>query len=460
MLYASRTLTVVDRRTDTLSTTASLFDESTDATGPLAHRMRPRMLDEFLGQPQLLGKGKPLRLAIERGTIGSMVFWGPPGCGKTTLAKLLAQYTDKTFEIFSAVTEGVPRVREIIKEAKERRDWEGHGTILFCDEIHRFNKAQQDAFLPSVEQGVITLIGATTENPSFELNSALLSRLRVFVLEPLDDDAIRRIIERGWARLVTDHERNLVLDDDALALLIQHGGGDARRTLNSIEALFDHFAAQPDVEIVAAEALRAALEKRLPRYDKNAEEHFNLISALHKAVRGSDVEGALYWFARMIEGGEDPRYIARRMVRMASEDIGLADPRGLTIALAAKDAYEFLGSPEGELALVEALIFLASAPKSNRAYVAYNKALAAARSYPDEPVPMHIRNAPTPLMSKLGYSKGYRYDHDEAGHAAGQEYLPEALRGETWYEPSTHGLEKNIAERLAWWKEQRRAARK
>jgi putative ATPase len=419
--------------------------------------MRPRTLDEFLGQPRLLGDGKPLRRAIERGSIGSMVFWGPPGCGKTTLAKLLAQHTDKAFEIFSAVTQGVPRVREIIQQARERRDREGRGTILFCDEIHRFNKAQQDAFLPSVEQGVITLIGATTENPSFELNSALLSRLRVFVLESLDDDAIRLIIERGWAQLVIDHERKLALDDEAIALLIQHGGGDARRTLNSIEALFDHFAAQSEVEIIAADALRAALEKRLPRYDKNAEEHFNLISALHKAVRGSDVEGALYWFARMIEGGEDPLYIARRIVRMACEDIGLADPRGLTLALAAKDAYGFLGSPEGELALVEALIFLASAPKSNRAYVAYDKALAAARSHPDEPVPMHIRNAPTRLMGKLGYGKGYRYDHDEAGHAAGQEYLPEALRGETWYEPSTQGLEKHIAERLAWWKAQKRA---
>jgi len=438
----------------------TLFDETVDESGPLAHRLRPRTLDEFLGQEHLLGPGKALRSAIERGVIGSMVLWGPPGCGKTTLARLLAQHTDKAFEIFSAVTEGVPRVREIIKEAKARQSSESRGTILFCDEIHRFNKAQQDAFLPSVEEGVITLIGATTENPSFELNSALLSRLRVFVLQPLSDTDLRAIIDRAWEYLNEESGHSLTLAESGSDVLVRHGGGDARRTLNTIEAVFDHFAAESTEAAIDADAVTAVLERKLPRYDKNAEEHFNLISALHKSVRGSDVEAALYWFARMIEGGEDPLYIARRVVRMASEDIGLADPRALTVALAAKETYEFLGSPEGELAIVEALIFLATAPKSNRAYQAWGRALAAAREHPDEPVPLHIRNAPTRLMRDIGYGKGYRYDHDEGGFAAGQEYLPEILRGSTWYEPGSQGFEKNIAERIKWWTEMKRSVGK
>jgi putative ATPase len=436
----------------TLTSERSLFDDAAGDAGPLAHRLRPRSLEEFLGQRHLLGEGKPLRSAIERGEVRSMVFWGPPGCGKTTLAMLLARHTDKAFEVFSAVTEGVPRVREIIKEAKRRRDERGRGTILFCDEIHRFNKAQQDAFLPSVEEGIITLIGATTENPSFELNSALLSRLRVFVLEPLDDGDIRTLIGRAWSGLRADNPSAELgdLEDPAIDLLVRHSEGDARRALNAIEAIWDHAASGESAPALSADAVAEILERKLPRYDKSGEQHFNLISALHKAVRGSDVEGALYWFARMIDGGEDPRYIARRVARMASEDIGLADPRALTMALAAKDAYEFLGSPEGELAIAEALIFLASAPKSNRAYVAWSKAQAAARESSHEPVPLHIRNAPTRLMSELGYGKGYRYDHDEGGLAAGQEYLPEPLRGSKWYEPTADGFEKNIAERLKW----------
>ena len=420
--------------------------------------MRPEKLETFLGQAHLLGPSKPLRETIERGAVGSMVFWGPPGSGKTTLARLVANYTDRAFELFSAVTEGVPRVREIIKEAKQRQDVEGRGTILFCDEIHRFNKAQQDAFLPWVEEGVITLIGATTENPSFELNSALLSRLRVFVLEPLESEHIGSIIQNAWTTLSGDRPNTaskIDLDDDALELLVRHADGDARRALNATEAVWEHVTAleAPPAEPVSADLIESVLERRLARYDKGGEEHFNLISALHKAVRGSDVEGALYWLARMIDGGEDPMYLSRRVVRMASEDIGLADPRALQLALAAKDAYHFLGSPEGELALVEAVIFLASAPKSNRVYEAWGRAQQAAREYPAERVPKHIRNAPTQLMKEHGYGEGYRYDHAEGGHAAGQSYLPEALKGVTWYEPTDQGFEKTVAERLAWWRQ-------
>ena len=432
----------------------------TEPGAPLAERMRPRRLEEFVGQEHLLGPGKPLREAIERGTVGSLVFWGPPGCGKTTLARLIAEHTDKAFEIFSAVTEGVPRVREIIREARARRESEGRGTILFCDEIHRFNKAQQDAFLPSVEAGVITLIGATTENPSFELNSALLSRLRVFVLEPLDEAAIRTIVERALARLAAEADKEApAFSPAALEVLARHADGDGRRALNATEAVWQHLIARepPVEEPVSAELVQSVLERRVAFYDKGGEQHYNVISALHKAVRGSDVEGALYWFARMIEGGEDPLYIARRLVRMAVEDIGLADPRALTLTIAAKDAYHFLGSPEGELALVEAVIFLATAPKSNAAYAAWGHAQQAAREHPAEPVPLHIRNAPTRLMKGLGYGKGYRYDHAEGGHAAGQEYLPEPLRGAEWYRPAGAGFEKTIAERLDWWKKRRRS---
>jgi len=441
-----------------VTTELSLFpnEPSKEATAagvtPLAYRLRPETLDEFLGHEQLLGPGKPLRAAIESGSVSSMVLWGPPGCGKTTLARLLARYTDKEFVNFSAVTEGVPRVREIIREAEQRRRVEGRGTILFCDEIHRFNRAQQDAFLPSVEAGVITLIGATTENPSFELNSALLSRLRVFVLEPLSADAIRAIVSRGWRKLAPEGQEPPPLADDALDLLVRHADGDARRALNATEALYGDVArtkrgAQP----VTAAQVTAVLERRIAQYDKSGEQHYNLISALHKAVRGSDVEGALYWFARMVEGGEDVLYIARRVVRMATEDIGLADPRALSITLAAKDAYDFLGSPEGELAIAEAIVYLAAAPKSNKVYGAWGAAQQAARDYPAEPVPLHIRNAPTGLMKDLGYGRDYRYDHAEGGYAAGQEYLPDALRGAKWYEPTDVGYEKTLAERLAWW---------
>jgi putative ATPase len=425
---------------------------------PLAHRLRPDSFDDFLGQEKLLGPGKPLRSAIEQGAISSMVLWGPPGCGKTTLARLLARYTDKEFVTFSAVTEGVPRVREIIREAEQRRLVEGRGTILFCDEIHRFNRAQQDAFLPSVEAGVITLVGATTENPSFELNSALLSRLRVFVLEPLGPEALAAIVVRAQRQLESENANVPALSPEAIELLVRHADGDARRALNATEAVLGHLSrAHRPATPATADEVAAVLERRIAQYDKAGEQHYNLISALHKAVRGSDPDAALYWFARMVEGGEDVLYIARRVVRMAVEDIGLADPRGLSVALAAKDAYHFLGSPEGELALAEAIVYLAAAPKSNGVYGAWGAALAAAREHPAAPVPLHIRNAPTKLMKEIGYGEGYRYDHAEGGHAAGQEYLPDVLRGTRWYEPADSGYEKTIAERLAWWRQHKNA---
>ena len=431
----------------------SLFPGPPHEAQPLAHRMRPASLDAFLGQEHLLGPGKPLRDAIERGAVGSMVFWGPPGSGKTTLALLIANYTNRHFETFSAVTEGVPRVREIIREAKQRLDREGRGTILFCDEIHRFNKAQQDAFLPHVEEGVITLIGATTENPSFELNSALLSRLRVFLLEPLSIAHLRAIAGGAARALAAEAGSKLELGPEALDLLAVHADGDARRALNAVEAVWSHVSALDPAPAspITAELAASVLERRVARFDKSGEEHFNQISALHKAVRGSDVEGALYWLARMLAGGEDPMYLVRRLVRMAAEDIGLADPRALSLTLAAKDAYHFLGSPEGELAIAEAAVYLATAPKSNRVYEAWSAARAAAEEHPAAPVPLHIRNAPTRLMKEIGYGKGYRYDHAEGGHAAGQRYLPDALAGARWYRPTDFGYEKTLAERLEWW---------
>ncbi len=443
---------------------SSLFESP--GRRPLADRLRPSTLDEFAGQTHLVGEGRPLRDAILRGDVGNVILWGPPGTGKTTLAWIIAQLTNKQFEPFSAVTEGVARVRQIIKEAEARLVREGRGTILFCDEIHRFNKAQQDAFLPWVENGTIALIGATTENPSFELTSALLSRCQVHVLEPLGSDDLRVICER----CAESCEREI--EEEAMDALIRWADGDARRAINVLETAFEmpgtgDGGPGTDSETpltahrlpLTVEDVEAVLSRRVPRYDKGGEEHYNVVSALHKAVRGSDVEGALYWLARMIAGGEDPLYVARRLVRMATEDVGLADPRALSVTLAAKEAYHFLGSPEGELALAEAAVYLATAPKSNRVYAAWAAARRAADEHPAERVPLHIRNAPTKLMKDLGYGEAYRYDHSEPdGKAVGQTYLPESLAGVKWYDPSDVGYEKTVGERIAWWERMKDAA--
>ena len=418
-------------------------------TRPLAARMRPATLDEFVGQEHLLGSGKPLRDAIERGTPGSMIFWGPPGSGKTTLAHLVASTTARVFVPFSAVTEGVPRIREIVTEARDRLESGGEQTILFVDEIHRLNKAQQDSLLPPAEDGTITLIGATTENPSFEVIGALLSRTRVFVLRPLSAEDIERLLRRA----LEDTERGLgsfrlVLDPEALSMMAIEADGDARRALTVLEAAAAHVG---EGGRITSEIAREAMQKRFARYDKAGEEHFNLLSAYHKSLRGSDPQAALYWMARMLDGGEDPMTLFRRAIAMAAEDVGLADPNALIVAVAARDAFHMLGPPEGYLPLAEMTIYLATAPKSNSAKVALGAALDAAKETPAAPVPLHIRNAATPLMKELGYHKGYQYAHDSPDAYLPQEYLPDELRGATFYRPGSFGHEKRIAERLEWW---------
>jgi putative ATPase len=424
----------------------SLF--SSRVPEPLAARLRPRTLDEYLGQQHLLAPGMPLREALARGIVDSMVFWGPPGVGKTTLARLLAQSVEAQFVSFSAVSDGVARVREIVAEAESRRD-RGRGTILFVDEIHRFNRAQQDAFLPHVEAGTVTLIGATTENPSFALTGALLSRLRVMVLEAIPTEALEALIDRALAD--SDRglgTRRLTIAAEARRVLAESADGDARKLLGVLEAAAA--LADDGVELTRAQ-IDAAMQYRTPRYDKSGEEHYNLISALHKALRGSDPQGALYWLARMIQGGEDPRYIARRMIRMATEDVGLADPQALTVAMTAAQTYERLGSPEGELALAEAAVYLATAPKSARVYEAWKAAMEVARDTPAAPVPMHLRNAPTGLMKELGYGDGYQYAHAVPEAYIPQSYLPTVVGDVTFYEPGPFGFEKDIARRLSWW---------
>jgi putative ATPase len=401
---------------------------------PLADALRPQSLDDVAGQQHLIGPGKPLRLAFESGKPHSMILWGPPGSGKTTIARLMAKAFDAEFIALSAVFSGVKDIRAAVEGAEAELARSGRHTILFVDEVHRFNKAQQDAFLPYVERGIVTFVGATTENPSFEVNSALLSRAAVYVLQPLGPDDLKRIISK------TD----LSIDEGAQERLIGFADGDARKLLNAVEILANTGAASIDAEFV-----ERTLAQNLRRFDKGGEQFYDQISALHKSVRGSDPDAALYWAVRMLDGGADPLYLGRRLVRMAVEDIGLADPRALRLALDACETYERLGSPEGELALAEAAIYLAMAAKSNAAYVAYNAARDFVAGDGTRPVPMHLRNAPTGLMKKLGYGKGYRYAHDEPdAYAAGENYFPEGMPAVQWYKPTERGLEAKIREKL------------
>jgi putative ATPase len=423
-------------------------DAEPGAHAPLAARMRPRSLDEYVGQEHMLGPGRALRELIERDELGSLILWGPPGTGKTTLARIIAERTKSAFMPFSAVTEGVARVREIIREAEMRLRANGRRTILFCDEIHRFNKAQQDAFLPHVEGGTVSLIGATTENPSFEVIGALLSRARVFVLQPLAPESIETILRRAHADEARGLGRlGLTIEDPAVALIAEQADGDARRALNALESAATLAGAGGTITVATA---KEALQLRFARYDKSGEEHFNMLSAYHKSLRGSDPQGALYWMARMIEGGEDPMLLFRRALAMAAEDIGLADPQALQIAVAAREAFHVLGPPEGFLPLAEMTIYLATAPKSNATYRALAAAREAARETPAAPVPLHVRNAPTKLMKSLGYGEGYRYAHDFDAGVVAQQHLPDELAGRVFYEPGELGFEKRVAERMAW----------
>ena len=422
---------------------------------PLAARMRPTELHEFVGQEHLIGKGRVLRKAIETGQLPSIIFWGPPGSGKTTLAYIIANSTDSQFSPISAVSAGVADLRRIIEDAKERRRMYQHKTIMFIDEIHRFNKAQQDAVLPFVEDGTITLIGATTENPSFEVISPLLSRCRVFTLNPLTEDEIRIII----ARALRDSLRglggfNVKLADDALSHLINMSNNDARIALNALEMAT--LTTPPDADKkrrISLATIEDAIQHRALRYDKEGEEHYDIISALHKSLRGSDPDASLYWLARMLEAGEDPLYVARRMVRFASEDIGMADPQALVIAMAAQQAVHFIGMPEGNLALAQAAVYLATAPKSNSLYQAYSQVQEEIKQGTAEPVPLHLRNPVTPLMKNMGYGKGYKYAHNYPGHFVQQQNLPDSLQGKHFYTPSDQGFEKQVAARLKGWRQ-------
>ena len=443
-----------------------------DSTRPLADRMRPRTLDEYVGQEHLIGPGKPLRVSIERDDAGSIIFWGPPGTGKTTLAKIIANLTKADFIEFSAVLAGIKEIKQVMADAERARQY-GTRTIVFIDEIHRFNKAQQDAFLPHVEKGNIRLIGATTENPSFEINSALLSRCRVYVLNPLTEEQIVLLLRRA----MEDRERglgklNLRASDEVLKKIASYTSGDARSAYNVLDVAAglakSSLLAKPAgggtpssgnaSHEISDEIVHDALQRRILLYDKTGEEHYNLISALHKSVRNSDPDAALYWLGRMLEAGEDPLYVARRVVRMAVEDVGLADPNALSLCMAARDAVDFIGMPEGNLALAQAVVYLSVAPKSNALYTAYGSVTEDVECTAAEAVPLHLRNAPTGLMKGLGYGKGYQYAHDLEAKVADMECLPENLRGRVYYQPTNQGIEKRIRERLQEIKQRRSQA--
>lgn len=427
-----------------------LFANASSPIQPLAARLRATNLEEYVGQEHLLGKGKPLRDALEQGALHSMVLWGPPGVGKTTLAKLLANVTHAHFETLSAVLSGVKEIRQSVEIAKQQLAY-GKSTLLFVDEVHRFNKSQQDAFLPYIEDGTFIFIGATTENPSFELNNALLSRARVYVLKPLDENALKKLVNRALTETKGLANRALTLPEESLQLLLTAADGDGRRILNLLENAADLV---DDRGIITPHLLQDLLANSLRRFDKGGEAFYDQISALHKSVRGSNPDAALYWLCRMLDGGCDPLYLARRILRMASEDIGNADPRALNLCLAAWDVQERLGSPEGELALAQAVVYLACVPKSNAVYKAYNNAKAIAKEYGSLDVPLHLRNAPTKLMKKLGYGEEYRYAHDEPeAFAAGEDYFPEELMPQQFYIPTSRGLEAKIKEKLAYFKE-------
>ena len=440
-----------------------LFDQKNHEVDPrpLADRMRPRSLSEYIGQPHLLGEGSLLRRAIEEDELFSMIFWGPPGSGKTTLARMIAHVTKSTFVSFSAVLSGVKEIRAVVDEANVQWRYHQKKTILFVDEIHRFNKAQQDAFLPHVETGLITLIGATTENPSFEVIAPLLSRTRVMLLKPFSEEELSVIIDRA----VHDLEKglgklSLELDPEALDHIIWSADGDARMALNSLEAAASLLRTKDESEKRITRAIvETALQKKALQYDKRGEEHYNLISALHKSLRGSDPDAALYWMGRMLEAGEDPLYIARRMVRFASEDVGNADPHALTVTISAMQAFQFIGLPEGELALAQAAVYLATAPKSNALYTGYGRVRDAIKLTGTLETPLHIRNAPTRLMKDLGYGKDYQYAHDFEDAYVPQEYLPEKLKGKTFYIPTNRGYEKIVKERLDRWRKLREKAK-